>query len=134
MSNTFGFQDFIKKINATQQQISSAIDETLEEAATECVAETQARTPVKTGALKRSWNHSEVKVEGKKHTIEIGSPLEYAPFVENGHKQEKGRYVGTIGKKLVKEYVPGKHMLQDSLTIAKAGLGEKLKQKLGDIK
>ena len=134
MSNTFGFQDFIKKINATQQQISSAIDETLEEAATECVAETQARTPVKTGALKRSWNHSEVKVEGKKHTIEIGSPLEYAPFVENGHKQEKGRYVGAIGKKLVKEYVLGKHMLQDSLTIAKAGLGEKLKQKLGDIK
>ncbi|CAI3535385.1 MAG: HK97 gp10 family phage protein [Clostridium sp.] len=134
MSNTFGFQEFIKKINATQQKIDNAIDETLEESATECVAETQARTPVKTGALRRSWNHSEVKVEGKKHTIEIGSPLEYAPFVENGHKQEKGKYVAAIGKKLVKEYVPGKHMLQDSLTIAKAGLEGKLKAKLREIK
>lgn len=134
MSSTFGFQEFIKKINVTQQKIDNAIDETLEESATECVAETQARTPVKTGALRRSWNHGQVKVEGNKHTIEIGSPLEYAPFVENGHKQEKGRYVGAIGKKLVKEYVPGKHMLQDSLTIAKAGLSAKLKQKLGDIK
>lgn len=134
MSNTFGFQEFIKKINATSEQISNAIDETLEESATECVGEVQARTPVKTGALRRSWNHGEVKVEGKKHTIEIGSPLEYAPFVENGHKQEKGRYVSAIGKKLVKEYVPGKHMLQDSLTIVKAGLEEKLKQKLSDIK
>jgi len=134
MSNTFGFQEFIKKINSKQQQISNAIDETLEESATECVAETQARTPVKTGALRRSWNHGQVKVEGKKHTIEIGSPLEYAPWVENGHKQKKGQYVAAIGKKLVKEYVPGKHMLQDSLTIAKAGLNAKLKQKLGDIK
>ena len=34
--------------------------------------------------------------------------------MENGHRQEPGRFVPAIGKRLVKSYVPGKYMLRIS--------------------
>lgn len=137
MSNTFGFQEFIKKINVTQQKIDNAIDETLEESAIEGVAEIQSRTSVKTGNLRRSATSGDIKVEGKRHSIKIGYDTNQAPYAdayENGHKQNPGQYVPAIGKKLKQSYVPGKHVVADSLTIVRAGLNAKLKQKLGDIK
>lgn len=137
MSNTFGFQEFIKKINVTQQKIDNAIDETLEESAIEGVAEIQSRTSVKTGNLRRSATSGDIKVEGKIHSIKIGYDTNQAPYAdayENGHKQNPGQYVPAIGKKLKQSYVPGKHVVADSLTIARDGLSAKLKKKLGDIK
>ena len=137
MSNTFGFQEFIKKINATKEQISNAIDETLEESALEGVGEIQSRTSVKTGNLRRSATSGNIKVEGKVHSIKIGydtNQAPYADYYENGHKQTPGRYVPAIGKKLKQSYVPGKHVVADSLTIVRDGLSAKLKKKLGEIK
>ena len=137
MSSTFGFKNFIKKIAQKKIDIDNAIDETLEESAIEGVAEIQSRTSVKTGNLRRSATSGDIKVEGKIHSIKIGYDTNQAPYAdayENGHKQNKGQYVPAIGKKLKQEYVPGKHVVADSLTIAKAGLNAKLKQKLGDIK
>ena len=46
---------------------------------------------------------------------DIYNNIEYAPYVENGHRQEVGRYVPAIGKRLVRSFVEGKHMLRDSL-------------------
>lgn len=137
MSNTFGFQDFIKKINATQQQIDNAINETLEESAIEGIAEIQSRTDVVTGNLRRSATSGDIKVEEKVHSVKIGYDTNQAPYAddyENGHKQNPGQYVLAIGKKLKQEYVPGRHVVADSLTIVRAGLNAKLKKKLGDIK
>lgn len=137
MSNTFGFQDFIKKINATQQQIDNAINETLEESAIEGIAEIQNRTGVVTGNLRRSATSGDIKVEEKVHSIKIGYNTNQAPYAddyENGHKQNPGQYVPAIGKKLKQEYVPGKHVVADSLTIVRAGLNSKLKAKLREIK
>lgn len=135
MSNsTFGFQDFINKINEQKNRMSRAIDETLEEAATECVAETQSRTPVKTGNLRRAWTHGKVQVDGNIHYVDITNPLEYAAAIENGHKQQVGRYVPAIGKRLKVAFVPGRHMLKDSLIIARANLPAKLQRKIGELK
>lgn len=133
-SSTFGFQDFINKINEKKRLIENAIDDTLEEAATECVAETQSRTPVKTGNLRRSWTHGKVQVEGNIHYVDITNPLEYAAAIENGHKQQVGRYVPAIGKRLKAPFVPGRHMLRDSITIAKAELPDRLRRKIGELK
>ena len=44
--------------------INNAIDEALDETATIVVADTKLTTPVKTGSLKRSWTHGEVKTNG----------------------------------------------------------------------
>lgn len=45
----------------------------------------------------------------------IGSDVKYAPYVEFGHHQEVGRYVPAIGKRLVRDYVPGKPYLRPAL-------------------
>ena len=43
--------------------------------------------------------------------IEIINPVEYASYVEYGHRQTPGRYVPAIGKRLKKSWVKGKFML-----------------------
>lgn len=51
-------------------------------------------------------NHS-----GNNLVIEIVNPVEYASYVEYGHRQTPGRYVPAIGKKLKQGWVQGKFML-----------------------
>ena len=41
--------------------------------------------------------------------------MEYAEFVEDGHRQEPGRYVPALGKQLKQSYVPGQYMLTLSI-------------------
>lgn len=69
------------------------------------------RTPGgQTGALKNNWVSNIIK-EGDIYKIEVINPLEYAEFVEFGHRQQPGRYVKAIGKRLKKGWVEGKLML-----------------------
>ena len=70
------------------------------------------KTPVDTGELRRSWTVGTVEKRGDLYYIEVINPLEYAQYVEYGHRQTPGRYVPAIGKKLKKSWVPGKHMLK----------------------
>lgn len=64
--------------------------------------------PVDTGNLRRSI---ETSVEDGGMTVRVGTPVEYAPYVEYGHRQEVGRFVPQIGKRLVNEYVPAQPFL-----------------------
>ncbi len=63
--------------------------------------------------------------------IEIVNPVLYAAYVEYGHRQEPGRYVPAIGKRLKRGWVPGQFMLtiseQEIRTIAPKVLEAKLK-------
>ena len=63
----------------------------------------------------RTWFISKAKRSGKHYRAEIYNNIEYAPWVENGHRQEVGRYVPAIGKRLVNGFVEGKHMLREGL-------------------
>lgn len=56
-------------------------------------------------------NSLEVKHIGDKYHIDIINPVEYASYVEYGHRQEPGRYVPAIGKRLKAGWVDGHHML-----------------------
>lgn len=47
-----------------------------------------------------------------KVSVYVGTPVEYAPFVELGHHQQPGRYVPAIGKRLKQSYVKGKPFLR----------------------
>lgn len=51
---------------------------------------------------------------GTDYTIEIINPVEYASYVEFGHRQEVGRFVPAIGKTLKAGWVPGQYMLTKS--------------------
>ena len=75
------------------------------------VKEVKEKTPGgQTGAIKNNWVSNIIK-EGNIYKIEVINPLKYAEFVEFGHRQQPGRYVKAIGKRLKKGWVEGKLML-----------------------
>jgi len=72
-----------------------------------------------------AWKDATVKGvvrKGENLEITIYNPLEYASFVEYGHRQEAGRYVPAIGKKLKESWVEGHYMA----TIAIKNIEERL--------
>ena len=77
-----------------------------------------------------------VKHTGNIYTIEIVNPVEYASYVEFGHRQESGRFVPAIGKRLKEGWVEGKFMLtiseQEIERDAPKILENKLKKKLSE--
>ncbi len=77
---------------------------------------------VKGGALRRGWtaggssadawaSSAKVVKKGNTYEVTVSNPVEYAPYVEYGHRQQPGRYVPALGKRLKKAWVPGKFML-----------------------
>ena len=61
------------------------------------------KTPVDTGRLRNSWTST---VSGA--TAEIFTPVEYAPYVEFGHRVKiHGKFTGNV--------VPGRYMLRDGV-------------------
>lgn len=67
------------------------------------------------GNLKRRWQVSTPSYRSRKSEVVVSNPVEYASYVEYGHTQEPGRYVPVLGKRLVVSWVPGKHMLTDTV-------------------
>ena len=113
--------DIDEYVEYLRTRINNAIDETLEETATIVVADTKLTTPVKTGALRRSWTHGEVKANGTNKYIEIGSNLNYAQPVEEGHKQGP-------------TFVQGKFMLKKSILKNEDNLKKTLDRKLSELR
>lgn len=72
------------------------------------------KTPVDSGELRRRWRMTRVKKISNGYEVRVINPVEYASFVEKGHRQKPGRYVPAIGKKLKKSFVPGKFFLKKS--------------------
>ena len=48
---------------------------------------------------------------GNDYVIIVENPVKYASYVEHGHRQEPGRFVPAIGKRLKASWVEGKYML-----------------------
>ena len=132
-----------KELEKLQKQLEElekgkARDKFFEDCAKEMAARllslVKPKTPVgvyddpsrKGGTLRRGWTGGKntdaeafarsLKVEksGKTYTITVENNVEYAPYVEYGHRQTPGRYVPAIGKRLKEGYVSGKHMLEIS--------------------
>lgn len=53
----------------------------------------------------------DVTKTGDGYQITVTNPVQYASYVEFGHRQKPGRYVPQIGKQLKKAWVPGQYML-----------------------
>ena len=104
-----------------ESSIDNIIKESLDETATMVIADTKLNTPVKTGNLKRSWTHGEVKTNGTNKYIEIGSNLNYAQPVEEGHKQGP-------------TFVQGKFMLKKSILKNEDKLQKTLDRKLNELR
>ena len=99
-----------------------------------CKAKAEKRTPVDSGQLRQNYVMGDVAKRGFNYTIDISNPVEYAEYVEFGHRQEVGRYVPAIGKRLVKPWVEGHHMLEKSVIETKDELPELVEEKIEKLK
>ena len=136
-SGTFNFQDFekiknnLEKLN--QEQVDLFIDACAKELAARLLAKVIKRTPVgdypnssgkKGGTLRRGWtggkNSSAVAYAdsltihhfGDAYVIEIINPVEYASYVEFGHRTSNhkgwvnGRFMLTISEQEIQNAAP----------------------------
>ena len=72
-------------------------------------------TPVKSGQLKKAWKCDyKVVYRGNEYRITVYNPQKYASYVEWGHRQEVGKYIPKLGKRLKKGWVDGKFMLTNA--------------------
>lgn len=69
--------------------------------------------PVDTGRLRDSITHAYSEdVDDHSVVLLVGTNVEYAPYVELGHRQQPGRFVPKIKKRLKRDWVPGKPFLR----------------------
>lgn len=70
------------------------------------------RTPVDTGYLRHGWSASKVEKNGDTYTVTVFNPVEYAPYVEYGHRTPgggwvKGQFMMTLSEQELERIAPG---------------------------
>ena len=98
-----------KKLQALQNRLEKAADaaekdafyeSAVKELAARLLALVKKRTPVISGTLRRGWTVGEMKKMNGGYEIEVVNPIEYASYVESGHRTRGG-----------KGWVPGRFMM-----------------------
>jgi len=85
------------------------------------------------GQLRRNWQVGDVIKQGDNYLIEIFNPTEYSSFVEYGHRQEVGRFVPAIGKRLKEPWVQGRFMMTISMREIERELPKYLEKRMVDL-
>lgn len=80
-------------------------------------------SPVRTGRLRGSYETRFGNLRG-----EIGPTVNYAIYVHEGHRQEVGRYVPAIERRLVQPYVRGNPFFRRAID----GVTRKINDNFGD--
>lgn len=96
------FQAWAKRVEekANPAQLKAELQTSLKRVGVQAQRTVKGRTPVDTGNLRRGWNVANAGVMA----IELFNNVEYAPFVENGHRTRGGG-----------GWVPGQFFLRDSI-------------------
>lgn len=112
---------FYDQMKLLEKDVNDICEACAKEIAARLLAQVIKRTPVQTGTLRRGWSgnvqNMKVKKTGDLYTIEVINPVEYAEYVEYGHrtKDHKG-------------WVPGKFFLtisEDEIRQSADGILEK---------
>lgn len=85
------------------------------------------------GTLRDAWTVLPLEKQGNNYVITIVNNMEYASYVEYGHRQRPGRYVPQIGLQLKKSWVPGRFMITVPMQNLEAKLPAILEQKLKEF-
>ena len=67
------------------------IEDMAKELAARLLAKSKKRTPVDTGTLRRGWTIGEITHSGGYYKVEVINPVEYASYVEYGHRTAGGK-------------------------------------------
>ena len=111
--DTKGLDCLLDKVNNLSPKIDQAVLSTMTDQGIDWRDDVRANTPVDTGDLRRSWELTGPDKKGLKFEMDLANNLEYAEHVEYGHRQEPGRFVPAIGKRLKADFVPVYYMLSD---------------------
>lgn len=82
--------------------------------------------------IEQSVYRLRVEKLGQTYVVWLINVVEYASYVEYGHRQTPGRYVPTLGKRLKLSWVEGRHMLQISMQEVESRLPQFLDRYLQD--
>lgn len=94
------------------QNFDAFVEECIRELAARLLAKTIARTPVDTGDLRRGWTIGAIQRVGDNFLVEIINPVEYAMYVEFGHRTRnhtgwvEGRFMLTISEAELEREMP----------------------------
>ena len=111
--DTKGLDGLLDKVSRLSPEIDGAVSRAMTDEGLSWRDDVRDNTPVDTGDLRRSWTLTGPDKKGSNFEMDLANPLEYVEFVEYGHRQEPGRFVPALGKRLVADYVPGSYMLRD---------------------
>ena len=91
----------------------------------------------KGGTLKKGWAVKSVTRDGNSYVCEVINPVEYASYFEYGHRQQPGRFVPQIGKRLKSGWAEGKFVLtiseKEIQSIAPKLIEKRLQEKLREM-
>lgn len=104
----------ILRLTHTRKVFDEEVTDGLNDFGLEWRDDTRANVDVDTGNLRSSVFFDGVKKWGGSYKVTVGSNVDYASPYEYGHRQEVGRYVPALGKRLVQPYVKGSYVFTKS--------------------
>jgi hypothetical protein len=113
-----GLDDWGDELERMAKELPQELEEFLRDLAFFVQRRVKRRTPVETGYLRNSWQIGEVIRMGETLQIAVYTDVEYALFVEEGHRQTKHTVPitardGTVTMVTLKEkFIEGRHMMQ----------------------
>ncbi|RXM70854.1 HK97 gp10 family phage protein [Clostridium tetani] len=108
------FKNMAKRFNKAldERVIERWIKEFLLQMAFKAKRKIKKRTPVDSGHLRRNWQVGNVEKRGNAYVVEIFNNLEYALFVNNGHRTRdhkgwvEGRFMVEISMNEIERQLP----------------------------
>lgn len=136
-----GFEELLKKTQELQNNISSLNKTITDNLAQHYLAEAIANTPVGAIAIspdgkyrsesehmRRSWEAERINDS----TVKVQNSASYASYVNDGHRQQPGRFIPVLGKRLTKSFVKGLHMQEKAEAATRRASDKIMKNALDD--
>lgn len=102
-----GLDEELLKIKGFTKALDKEIVEELDDAGIDWRDDLRVNIHKVSGELADKTNLIDAKKKGNTFTVGVSNNLEYAEHYEYGHRQEVGKFVPAIGKRLKKSFVKG---------------------------
>lgn len=136
-----GFDELLKKTQELQNNVSSLNQTITDNLAQHYLAEAIANTPVSevnispdgkyrsvSEHMRRSWEAERINDS----TVKVLNTASYASYVNDGHRQQPGRFIPVLGKRLTKSFVKGLHMQEKAEAATRRASDKIMKNALDD--
>lgn len=102
-----GLDEELLKIKGFTKALDKEIVEELDDAGIDWRDDLRVNIHKVSGELADKTNLIDAKKKGNTFTVGVSNNLEYAEDYEYGHRQEVGKFVPALGKRLKKSFVKG---------------------------